>query len=143
MKVTGPNGVGQAGPARSARPAAGQGFSLGGSAGASAPSQAASAQGMSGVSSVDALIAMQEVDGPLQRRRRAVRRAGRILDVLDEVKLAILDGGVTPAALSNLDAAVKEQQGETDDPALSRLLREIETRAAVEMAKLEMARRAA
>ena len=48
--------------------------------------------GVGGVSSVDALIALQDVGGPLERRRRAVGRAGRILDVLDEVKVAIVPG---------------------------------------------------
>jgi hypothetical protein len=143
MKVSGPNGLGQAGPAKSARPAVAGGFSLGGASSASAASQASPSQGVTGVNSVDALIALQEVDGPLERRRRAVRRAGRILDVLDDVKLALLDGGIPPGALRSLDAAVKAEQVETDDPGLSSVLREIETRAAVELAKLEMAQRAA
>lgn len=144
MKVTGPNGLSKAGPATGSRPAAaGGGFSLGGTTGASAATQSSPAHGIGGVSSVDALIAMQEVDGPLQRRRRAVRRAGRILDVLEDMKLALLDGGLTPNALQSLDAAVKAEQAETDDPGLASVLREIETRAAVELAKLEMAQKAA
>jgi hypothetical protein len=143
MKVTGANGLGQAGPAKGARATAGGGFSLGGSAPASPSGQAVTANGVTGIGSVDALIALQEVDGPLERRRRAVRRAGRILDVLDDVKLALLDGAMPPAALRSLDAAVKAEQVETDDPGLSSILREIETRAAVELAKLEMAQKAA
>jgi hypothetical protein len=144
MKVTGPNGLSQTGAAKGSRPAAAAGgFSLGGSTGTTAASQTSSANGVGSISSVDALIALQEVDGPLQRRRRAVRRAGRILDVLDEMQLALLDGGMTPGALQTLDAAVKAEQAETDDPGLTSVLREIETRAAVELAKLEMTQRAA
>jgi hypothetical protein len=99
--------------------------------------------GPTGVASLDVLLALQEVGGPLERRRKAVRRAGRILDVLDEVKLALLDGGLPPAALERLIAAIREERSGTEDPRLEDLLDEIETRAAVEMAKLEMARAAA
>jgi hypothetical protein len=142
MKVTGPNGLGQAGPAKSARPAA-SGFTLAGTAGTGAPTQAAAAQGVSGVGSVDALIALQQVDSATERRRRAVRRAGRILDVLDEVKLALLDGEISASALTDLNAAVRDQRLEADDPGLQAVLRQIEARAAVELAKIEMSRRAA
>jgi len=103
----------------------------------------ARAVGPTGVASLDALLALQEVGGPLERRRRAVRRAGRILDVLDEVKLSLLEGGLPPAALDRLVSAIREERGGTDDPNLEGLLDEIETRAAVELAKLEMARAAA
>jgi hypothetical protein len=96
-----------------------------------------------GVGSIDALLALQEVGGPLERRRRAVRRAGVILDVLDEVKLALLDGGVPQAALERLVSAVRLERGSADDPRLQGLLDEIETRAAVELAKIEMSRPAA
>ena len=142
MKVTGPNGLGQAGPAKSAKPAA-SGFSLGGAAATGPTTQAATAQGVSGVASVDALIALQQVDTATERRRRAVRRAGRILDALDGVKLALLDGQVSTSALTDLNTAVREQQLETEDPGLQSVLRQIEARAAVELAKIEMSRRAA
>ena len=142
MKVTGPNGLGQAGPAKSAKPTA-SGFSLGGAAATGPVTQAATAQGVSGVASVDALIALQQVDTATERRRRAVRRAGRILDALDGVKLALLDGQVSTSALTDLNTAVREQQLETEDPGLQSVLRQIEARAAVELAKIEMSRRAA
>ena len=142
MKVTGPNGLGQAGPAKSARPTA-AGFSLGGATGTGPATQTSSAQGVSGVASVDALIALQQVDTATERRRRAVRRAGRILDALDEVKIALLDGQISASALTDLNAAVREQQLEADDPGLQSVLRQIEARAAVELAKIEMSRRAA
>lgn len=69
-------------------------------------------------------------------------RAGRILDVLDEVKVALLDGEVSPDALRRLTAAVRDQRENTEDSRLESVLDEIETRAAVEMAKLEAARAA-
>jgi hypothetical protein len=71
-----------------------------------------------------------------------VRRAGQILDVLDDVKLSLLEGGVAPGTLERLVNAVRLERGEADDPKLRELLDEIETRAAVELAKLDMARAA-
>ena len=143
MKITGPNGVsGASAPRGAPKPATG-GFSLAesGSASEAAPTTGVSAA--TGVSSVDALLALQEVGSPLERRRRAISRAGGILDVLDEVKIALLDGGLPPAALDRLVSAVREERSNTEDPKLEGLLNEIETRAQVELAKLEMARPAA
>ena len=143
IKVTGPNGVAGAAAARpGARPAAG-GFSLAGADAAPDAAPAGRLTGATAVSSLDALLALQEIGGPLERRRKAVKRAGRILDILDEVKLALLDGGLPPAALDRLLSAVREERTGTDDPRLEGLLNEIETRAAVELAKLERARAAA
>jgi len=143
MKVGSSSGVGGPSGAYSpSRPAAG-GFSLASAGGSADAAPVATAAGPTGVTSLDALLALQEVAGPLERRRRAVRRAGRILDVLDEVKMALLEGGLPPAALERLMSAIREERGGTEDVRLEGLLDEIETRAAVEMAKLEMARAAA
>lgn len=145
MKVTGSSSVGSLGSARgAARPSGGQGaFSLPSTTTASAASDIARSVGVGGVSSVDALIALQDVGGPLERRRRAMGRAGRILDVLDEVKVAMIDGAVSGRDLDRLMRAVREERMATDDTKLEGILNEIETRAAVELAKLEQAKVAA
>lgn len=132
--------MGGAGRAKGA--SSGGGFSLPSVGGTTAAGAAAGAQGVTGVASVDALLAMQAVGGPLEGRRRAVKRAGRILDVLDEVKMAMLDGGLSASQLQKLARAVRDQRDSTDDPQLEALLDQIETRAAVELAKFEMSRRA-
>lgn len=144
MKVTGAGGVsGPSGAGRAQGAASGASFSVP-TAGAAQPAVgAAPSAGVTGVSSVDALLALQAEGGPLERKRRAVNRAGRILDVLDEVKLAMIDGQVTPNALDRLMRAVRQQREQTDEPGLEGVLNEIETRASVELAKLEQARVAA
>ena len=144
MKVNGPSSLGAAAAARSgARPAAG-GFAVsGGGSGPAEISHAAPSIGVSGVGSLEALLALQEVVGPLERRRRAVRRAGRILDVLDDIKVALLDGDLSPRALDQLVTAVRQERSNVEDERLEGVLNEIEARAAVEIAKLEVARRAA
>jgi len=104
---------------------------------------AAHVSSVAALGSLDALLALQEAGGPLERRRRAVKRAGRILDVLDEVKLALLDDGApATSALERLRVAVRESRQSTEDAGLEGVLDEIETRAAVELAKQEVARAA-
>ena len=137
MKVQGSTGVGTAAGRAPARAAGG--FSLSGPAAAAEAAPAAKVAGAAPVSTIDALLALQSVGTPLERRRRAVGRAGRILDILEDVKVALLEGAVTPSSLTTLVAAVHEQRDRTDDPRLEGVLDEIETRAAVELAKLGLA----
>jgi hypothetical protein len=92
------------------------------------------------VNSLEALIALQEVGGPLERRRRAVVRAGGLLDALENLKLDLLAGALSADSMDRLAGAVRQQRALTDDPRLEGLLDEIETRAAVELAKIEMAK---
>ncbi len=142
MKVSGSGGpLAPQSARRGGRPGA-DGFQLSGAAspgGAAAPTRAAS---LSGVTSLDALLALQDIEGPLERKRRAVGRAGRILDVLDEVKLSLLDGGLAEGSLNQLVGAVRSERARTHDDRLEGVLDEIETRAAVELAKWEMTRAA-
>jgi len=139
MKITGPNGTGPATGARGSRPAGAGGFQLPDLGEPAGPASTAGPARVAGVMGVDALLALQDVGGPLERRRRAVRRAGRLLDVLDEIKLALLDGGLTMDKLERLRRALREERALTDDPKLDGVLEEIEVRAAVEAAKLEAA----
>jgi hypothetical protein len=143
MKVGGASGVGSAGGPKAARPGGGEGFRLFGPSAAPAATQASRAGGVAGVMSMDALLALQDVGGPLERRRRAVGRAGRILDVLDGIKVALLEERLDANDLEQLQRAVRDERQATDDPKLEGVLDEIEIRAAVEIAKLEQARRAA
>jgi hypothetical protein len=141
MKINGASGVGSAGGPGKARPAGG-GFQLPQVAGPSGPSQVARTTSVAGVMSVDAILALQDVGGPLERKRRSVRRAGRILDVLDEVKVNMLSGDLSAGDLNKLVVALRDERHDTEDEKLEGLLNEIETRAAVELAKLERAKRA-
>jgi hypothetical protein len=141
MKVSSTGGVSATGASR-AKPAGGSsGFSLPSVNAASGAVSTASVGGLTGVGSVDALLALQAagpVGGPLERRKRAVRRADNILDILSEVRIALIDGEVSSGALERLSRAIREQREATDDPRLEGVLNEIETRAAVELAKLQV-----
>jgi hypothetical protein len=137
MKVTGPSGPAGATGARStSAQTAASGFSIS-TPSVSTPAGVTAAASVSAVNTLEALMALQEVGGPLERRRRAVWRADKILDALDGLKLELLEGPLNPAVLERLTRAVREQRSMTDDPALEGLLDQVETRAAVELAKLE------
>ena len=62
--------------------------------------------------------------------------------MLDQLKVSLLDGDLDGGSLDHLSRALREERAATEDPRLESLLDEIETRAAVEQAKLEMARAA-
>jgi hypothetical protein len=83
------------------------------------------------------------VGSPLERKRRSVSRAGRLLDALDGIKVSLLGGDLSMNDLDRLSRAIREERAATEDPKLEGLLDDIETRAAVELAKLESANRAA
>lgn len=135
MKVTGPSAPTTAATSRST--SAASGFSLS-SPGGAAPAAAASAsQGPAGVAGLSALMALQGVETATERRRRAIRRGGGLLDRLDELKLALLSGEAGEGALARLSHGLREARTEDDDPGLTDLLNQIDLRAAVELAKAE------
>lgn len=110
-----------------------------GAAPASAPAASA---GASAVSDLSALMALQGVDNPTERRRRAVRRGRGLLDRLDDLKIALLSGEADEGALDRLASHLREERQDDTDPALNSLLDQIDLRAAVELAKADVRRTA-
>ncbi|MCA6289426.1 flagellar assembly regulator FliX [Phenylobacterium sp.] len=138
MKVSGPKGISGGAPPAKRTSASGEGFSLPQVGPGDKPAPAAPVAGMSGVMGVEALLALQDVGDPLEGRRRSVRRASRLLDVLEDLKIALIDGVLTPDKVRALVKTLGEKRESTGDPILETVLDEIETRAAVELAKLEV-----
>ena len=138
MKVTGPGGVSGSAPASKKAGASGGAFSLPSAAAAGQSATAAPVSGPSALMGVESLLALQDAGGPLEGRRRSMRRAVRLLDVLDDLKVALIDGMLQPDQIRALSLAIAEQRATTGEPALEAVLDEIETRAAVELAKLEV-----
>ena len=138
MKVTGPTGPAAASGSRSARTPSG--FSIGQAGAAPSAAATASASAMAGVADVSALMALQGVEGPLERRRRAIRRGGGLLDRLEELKLALLSGESGEAALERLTRGLREERTDDGDAGLNAVLDQIDLRASVELAKAELRR---
>jgi len=120
----------------SARRAASGSFSLGESETARTSTAASN---LRAVSTVDALLTLQGVDDLTERRKRAVAKGRNALDVLDRLKLSLLEGNVEPSTLARLKVAADGLSGSTGDPGLDSVLSEIDLRVAVELAKAGMA----
>jgi hypothetical protein len=124
------NGVGATNSAR--KTGGGSGFSL---EGATSAKSAAATGAALGIQSVDALLALQGVEEPGERRRRFVRRGTSALDLLDSLKVEILEGRVGLDTLRRLEVILQglaERSGETG---LDDVLDQIGVRVAVEIAK--------
>lgn len=135
MKVNGPRSAsGPTGPRKGAGSAAAPGFnpSVDPARGASAP---AAVSNVSAVGSVDALLALQGADDFQAAKKRATERAFTLLDVLDDLKLALLEGALPRQTLMRLLDTLKSQRDQTGDPRLEAMLDEVELRASVELAK--------
>jgi hypothetical protein len=92
--------------------------------------------GLRSIGGIDALIALQGLEDPTERRKQAVRRGRVALDALDELKIGLLGGVLTPATLSKLQSAAGLLKGSSGDPGLDAVLDEIELRVEVEIAKM-------
>jgi hypothetical protein len=132
MRVYGPNGTALAAAPAAARRSAGGTFTV---SEQETPRNTSAAGSLRTVSTVDALIALQGVEDPRERKKRAVARGRKALDVLDTLKLAVLDGSVDPSTLMRLKVAAEGLTEETGDPGLDGVLGEIDLRVAVELAK--------
>lgn len=135
MKVDGPRSIDSTRAVRG-RVASAGGFSLDGMA---EPRAAAAVSGAASLSSVDALIALQEVPDAITGRAKAARRGRDMLDMLEDVRDGLLTGIVSRATLQRLVALVNVKREGFIDPGLGGVLDEIDLRARVELAKLNFA----
>ena len=103
-------------------------------AGGNAPARVAGNAPAQGAAGIDAILALQAVEGPLTGRKRAVRRGASLLDLLDEIKTDLLIGRVSADRLDRM-AAVLSEVRERSLPGLDSLLDDIELRVRVELAK--------
>lgn len=89
--------------------------------------------------SLSGLFALQEISDTDVNRKKLVRRGQEILDELDNLRRGLLLGTLSPAILRDINQKISAKRQEFSDPKLTAILDEIELRAAVELAKLEMA----
>ena len=132
MRIYGPNGTSLGSPASSIRRTSSTGFSLP-EATSSPESRAALAP--KAAANIDALLAMQGIEDPLERRKRSVQRGKGALDVLDDLKLGLLSGNFDASTVSRLRDAAANLKSSSGDPGLDAVLSEIELRVEVELAK--------
>lgn len=139
MKISGPGGTqSTSAPKRTSRTQGGSSsFAPSSPAPAPASSSVAGTGPVASVGSVEALLALQGDHDETGARQRATERAFSLLDVLDDLKIALLDGGVPRSKLLRLMDLLKARRESVSDPRLEAMLDEVETRAAVELAKYD------
>ncbi|MFN3834571.1 MAG: flagellar assembly protein FliX [Glycocaulis sp.] len=139
MRITGPGGPqGPSAPRRASGPNAGKGEFAPSRSGAAPAAAGVTGTGpVAAVGSVEALLALQGGTDEAGARQRATERAFTLLDVLDDLKIALLEGGIPRAKLVRLMDTLKSRREQVSDPKLEAMLDEVETRAAVELAKYD------
>jgi hypothetical protein len=133
MRIYGPNGTTLGSPSANVRKTSSGGFALPDTT--SAPETRAAAAPKA-TASIDALLAMQGIEDPVERRKRSVQRGRGALDVLDELKMGLLSGNFDASTVSRLRDAAASLKSSSGEAGLDALLAEIELRVEVELAKV-------
>jgi hypothetical protein len=133
MRIYGPNGTTLGSPASNVRRTSSTGFALPEDAASTSESRPVIAPKTA--ANIDALLAMQGVEDPLERRKRSVQRGKGALDVLDDLKIGLLSGNFNASTVSRLRQAAASLKTSSGDPGLDAVLSEIELRVEVELAK--------
>jgi hypothetical protein len=135
MRIQGTHSTSVAAPSSTARRAASGTFSLE----TESPTRSAGApSGVRTIGGIETLLALQGVDEPGERRRKAVKRGRGALDALDALKLGLLSGTLDTAALARLKSVGTSLAEPTGDAGLDTVLAEIALRVEVELAKIGM-----
>jgi len=132
MRIYGPNGTTLGTPATSAKRTSSSSFTLPDPASAQETRPAAAPKA---TANIDALLALQGVEDPVERRKRSVQRGKGALDILDDLKLRLLSGDLDAATMTRLRDAAANLKSSSGDPGLDAVLSEIELRVEVELAK--------
>jgi hypothetical protein len=137
MKIESGRGVSSSAGSKGAGRTAAPGFSVA----TEAPQRAAATTGVSAVPSLDAVLALQGEEPSSQRRARQARRGKDSLDALEKLEQGLVLGRAPGGLKAELEALSRgaEATGDTD---LDAVLLEIDTRVAVELAKLDALRAA-
>lgn len=132
MRIYGPNGTTLGSQTSNVRRTSSGGFAL---PDTTSTPEARAAVAPKAAASIDALLAMQGIEDPVERRKRSVQRGKRALDVLDDLKIGFLSGNFDASTVSRLRDAAANLKSSSGDPGLDAVLSEIELRVEVELAK--------
>lgn len=96
--------------------------------------------GAAPIAAVGSLLSIQEVDDQGQGQDRTLNQAEEMLDLLDDVRHGLLTGALPERKLRRLLLLSSVKREGFIDPRLGLILSDIELRAKVELAKLEMSK---
>ncbi len=103
-----------------------------------AESQAQFVAGPGPIAALDSILMLQGMDDSTQGKSKGLQHGEHLLDLLDSVRDGLLAGGIPRATLNKLAHAVTKRHEAFADPKLQDVLDQIELRAHVELAKLEV-----
>jgi hypothetical protein len=90
------------------------------------------------IAALDSILTLQGMNDSTDGRSKGLKHGEQLLDMLDQVRDGLLAGGIPRVTLNRLANAVTRRREGFADPQLQGVLDEIELRAHVELAKLEM-----
>ena len=90
------------------------------------------------ISSVDSVVGLQEITGDNRDERGAKNRANLILDKLEDIRMGLLMGQIPKSNLEELSKILILARENSIDSNLLEIIEDIELRAKIELAKLEI-----
>jgi hypothetical protein len=90
------------------------------------------------ISAMDSVVNVQEISGEDAGNSGTKKRAHQILDRLEDVRMGLLMGQISKSDLMALSEILKAARETAVDPNLLELLDDIELRAKIELAKLDV-----
>lgn len=94
---------------------------------------------IAGIQAPEGIFQIQEISDALGSRRKTMERGETLLNGLDLLKIQLLGGRVSKSSLEQLKKLLDDQHAHSIDIELESVLKEIELRVQVELAKLEQA----
>lgn len=91
------------------------------------------------VTSMDALLTLQEMPENEIEKRKAVQEGKGALETLEKLRHDLLTGTISGNIIGRLNDVIKLKKQVVNDSKLGAIIQDIELRAAVELAKLERA----
>ncbi len=131
MRVYGPTGTALASAPTTARRTTGGTFTVSEETALRGPAVGT----LRSISTLDALMALQGLEDPAERKKRAIAKGRNALDVLERLKLGLLDGSIDGPMLARLKIASEGLSEQSGDLELDAVMGEIDLRVGVELAK--------
>ncbi len=94
--------------------------------------------GTAPITSVNSLLSIQEMQTSTDGRSKGIQRAKGLIEHLEVIRHGLLLGQIPKKRLLNIVKALEAQREKNMDPDLVQIINDIELRAKVELAKLEM-----
>ena len=90
------------------------------------------------ITSVNSLLALQEMPTSTEGRSKGIRQVEGLLEYLEAIRHGMLLGQISKKRLNDIVKALETQRENNLDSGLIELINDIELRAKVELAKLEV-----